>query len=78
LVNSSSHEVSGMRFSSSEEEERFTAGIFSKGLPCSKIGEHGQSEETSDRDPSRGGDPDGTDSGVKTPLGNEEPSLKAE
>jgi hypothetical protein len=41
LSNSSSHEVSGMRSSSSEDEERTTIGAFPEEPPCSNTGELG-------------------------------------
>jgi hypothetical protein len=41
-------------------------------------GEWQQCEETSDEDPGGGRDPDGADGGVKTLLGDEEPSLEGE
>jgi hypothetical protein len=78
LANSSSHEVSGRRPSSSEEEDRSTTRTFSYGLPCSNIVEQGQREKISDGDPSGGGDPDSAGGGVKPPLGDEEPSLEGE
>jgi hypothetical protein len=77
LTISSSHEVSGMRFSSSEEE-RFTTGIFLEGLPYSRTGEQGRHEETSDGDPGGGGDPDDTGGGVEPSLDDEKPSLEGQ
>jgi hypothetical protein len=76
FVNFSSHEVSGMRYSSSEEIS--TTRILSEGLPCSKTGEHRRWEETSDGDPGGDGDPDGVGDGVEILLGEEEPSLEGE
>jgi hypothetical protein len=67
-----------MRPSSSEDEERSTTRTFSEGPPCSSTSEQWQHEETSDGDPSGGGDLDGTDGGVETLFGEEDPSLKLE
>jgi hypothetical protein len=78
LANSSSHEVSGMRPFSSEDEDRSTIGTISKGPPCSNTGEQGQREEISDGGPSGGEDLDGAGEGVEPPLGDEEPSLEGE
>jgi hypothetical protein len=46
--------------------------------PAHKTGEWWRHEETSGGDPGDGGDPDSADSGVKTLLSEEEPSLKGE
>jgi hypothetical protein len=78
LANSLSHEVSGMRPSSSEDEDRSTTRTFSQGPSFSNTGEQGRREEISDGDPSGGGDPDSTDSGIEPLLGEEEPSLEGE
>jgi hypothetical protein len=78
MANSSSHEVSGIIPSSSNDEDRSTIGIFSEGPPYSNTGEQGRREEISDGDPNGNEDPDGTDSGVEPPLGDEEPSLEGE
>jgi hypothetical protein len=78
LVNSASHEVSWMRPSSSEDEERSTTGAFPEGPPYSNIGECGRREETSDGDPSSGGDPEGAGGGVGALLGDGLPSLEGE
>jgi hypothetical protein len=78
LTNSLSRDVSGMRPSSSEDEDRSTTGTFSKGSPCSNINEQGRREEISDRDPGGGGDPDSVSGGVEPPLGEEESSLDGE
>jgi hypothetical protein len=67
-----------MIFSSSEEEERSTTGIFLEGPPCSKTGEQWRCEETSDGDPGGSEDPDGADGSVNTLLDDEEPSLEGE
>jgi hypothetical protein len=60
-------EVSTMGPFTSEEEH-----------PCSNTGERGRCEETSDRDLSDGGDPDGTNGGVLVSLGDGLPSLEGE
>jgi hypothetical protein len=78
LANSSSHEVSGLRPSSSEDEERSTIGVFLEEPPCSNTGERGWSEETSDRDPSGGDDPEGASGGVGALPGDGLPSLEGE
>jgi hypothetical protein len=61
-------EVSGMRSSSSEDEDRSTTGAFLEGPPYSNTGKQGWREETSEGDPGGGGDPDGADSGVLASL----------
>jgi hypothetical protein len=45
-------------------EEGSIIGVFPEALPCSKTGEQGRRDETSDGDPGGGGDPDGTGGGV--------------
>jgi hypothetical protein len=77
-VNSSSREVSGMRPSSSEDEDRSTTGTFSEGLSCSNTGEQGWCEEISDGDPGGGGDQHSTNGGIDLPLSEKEPSLEGE
>jgi hypothetical protein len=77
-MNSSSHEVLGVRLSSSEDEDRSTTRTFSKGPPCSNTGEQGWREKTSDGDPGGGGDLDSANGGIELPLGEEEPSLEGE
>jgi hypothetical protein len=78
LTNSLSRDVSRMRPSSSEDEDRSTTGTFSKGSPCSNIDEQGRREEISDGDPGGGGDPDSAGGGIEPPLSEEEPSLEGE
>jgi hypothetical protein len=39
-----------MGFSSSEDKDRSTTGVFSEGPPCSNTGERGRREDTSDGD----------------------------
>jgi hypothetical protein len=75
-VNSSSHEVSGMRPSSSKDEDRSTTGTFLEGLSCSNTGEQGRREEISDGDPGGSGDLDSGGGCVEPPLGEEEPSME--
>jgi hypothetical protein len=67
-----------MRSYSSEDEDRFTTGAFSEGPPCSNTGERGWREDTSDGDPSGGGDPDDIGGGVLVALGEEFPSAEGE
>jgi hypothetical protein len=74
LVNSSSHEESGKRSSSSKD--RSTTEILFDGPPCSNTSECRWRDETSGRDPSVGGDTDGDNDGVEMLLGEEEPSLE--
>jgi hypothetical protein len=78
LANSSSCEVSEMRHSSSEDEERSTTRAFLEESPCSNIGERGWREETSSGDPSGGGDPEGAGGGVGASLAAGLPSLLGE
>jgi hypothetical protein len=78
LLNSSSREVSGMRPSSSYDEERSTTGTFSKGPPRSNTGKQGLHEEISNGDPDGGGDPHSTSGGVEQLLSEEEPSFEGE
>jgi hypothetical protein len=78
LVNSSPREVSGMRASSSEDEDRSTTRTFSKGPPCLNTGEQGWREKIFVGHPGGDGDPDSVDGGVETPLHEEEPSLEGE
>jgi hypothetical protein len=70
--------MSGMRHSSSEDEDRSTTRTFSEGPPCSNIGENGRCEQISNGDPGGGGDQDGTGGGDEPPLSEEEPSLEGE
>jgi hypothetical protein len=63
---------------SSEDEDKSTTGAFSEGPPCSNTGERGRQEDTSDRDPSSGGDPDGAGGGVLASLDGGLPSTKGE
>jgi hypothetical protein len=67
-----------MKFSSSEDEERSIIGVFSEVLPCSNTGEQGRHDETSDRDPGGGRDPDGASDGVLASLGRGLPSAEGE
>jgi hypothetical protein len=69
LASSAPREVSTMKFSSSEDEERSIIGAFLEALPCSNTGEQGQRDETSDRDLGGGEDPNGTGDGVLLSLG---------
>jgi hypothetical protein len=78
LVKSSSRETSAMRFSSSEDEERSTTGVFTEDPPCSHTCERGQREETSGGDFSGGGDLEGVSGGVLAPLDDGVPSLEGE
>jgi hypothetical protein len=78
LTNSSSRDVSGMRPSSFEDENRSTTGTFSEGPSCSNTDEQWWHEEVSHRDPGGGGDPDSADGGIEPSLGEEEPSLEGE
>jgi hypothetical protein len=78
LADSSSHKMSGMIPSSSEDEDKSTTGTFSEGPPCSNTGERGRHEEISDGDAGGDGDPDGVSGGIEPPLGEEEPSLEGE
>jgi hypothetical protein len=71
-------EVSTMGPFTSEDEDRLITGAFSEEHPCSNTGERGRCEETSDRDLSDGGDPDGTNGGVLVSLGDGLPSLEGE
>jgi hypothetical protein len=64
--------------SSSEDEERSTAGVFPEDPPCSNTDERGQSEETSGGDFSGGSDPEGDGGGVLALLGEELLSLEGE
>jgi hypothetical protein len=78
LANFSSHEISGMRPSTSEDEERSTTGAFLEGPPGSNTGERGWRDETSDGDPNSGGDSKGADGGVGALLDDGLPSLEGE
>jgi hypothetical protein len=78
LVNASFHETSAMRSPSSEDEERSTTGAFSEDPLCSHVGERGQREETSGRDVSGDGGPDGAGGGVLALSGDGIPSLEGE
>jgi hypothetical protein len=78
LANSSSCEVSRMRPSSSEDEDRSTDGTFSERPPYSNTGEQGRRKKISNRVLGGGGDPDNTGGGVEPPLGEEEPSLEGD
>jgi hypothetical protein len=78
LANSSSREISTMRSPSSKDEERFTTGVFPEDPPCSHTSERGQREETSSRDISDGGDPEGAGGGVLAPSDDGLPSLEGE
>jgi hypothetical protein len=78
LMNSSSHEVSGMRPYSFEDKERSSTGAFLEEFPCSNTGECGLRKETSGGDSSGGGDPEGADGGVGASLSTGLPSLEGE
>jgi hypothetical protein len=47
-----------------------------RGTPYSNTGEHGRCEETSNGDPSGGGDPEGADGGIGALLRDGLPSLE--
>jgi hypothetical protein len=67
------------RKKSSSSEDRSTTGILSEGSPGSNTGEGGCRDETSDGEPSGGGDPDGDGGGIELRLlGQEEPSFEGE
>jgi hypothetical protein len=78
LVSFTSREVSTMKFSSSEDEERSIIGVFPEALPCSNTGEQGRHDDTSNGDPGGGGDLDGTSGGVLTSPGRGLPSVEGE
>jgi hypothetical protein len=67
-----------MKFSSSKDEERSIKGVFPEAFPYSNTGEQGRRDETSDGDPSSGGDLDGVGGGVLTSLGRRLPSAEGE
>jgi hypothetical protein len=67
-----------MRSSSSEDEDRSITEAFPEGPPSMNTDERGRHEETSDKDPGAGRDPDGTSSGVLSSLGDGLPSLEGE
>jgi hypothetical protein len=59
-------------------EEGLIIGVFPEALPCSNIGEQGWRGETTDGDPSGGGDPDGVGGGVSASSGKGLPSTEGE
>jgi hypothetical protein len=67
-----------MKFSSSEDKERSIIGSFLEEPPCSNTSEQGRRDKISDRDLDGGGDPDGTDGGVLTSLGEGLLSMEGE
>jgi hypothetical protein len=72
LANSSSREVS------TTSEEGSLTRVVPKALSCSNIGERRRRDETSDRDPGGGGDPDGAGGGVFASSGRGFPSAEGE
>jgi hypothetical protein len=77
-ANSKSQEVSAMKFSSSEDEDKSITGDFLEGPPFSNTGERGQREKISDGDSDDDGDLDGVGGGVLASLGEGPPSAEAE
>jgi hypothetical protein len=78
LSSSTSREVTTMKFSSSDDEERSIIGVVPEALPCSNIGEQGRRDETFDGDPGGGGDPDDTDGRVLASSGRRLSSAERE
>jgi hypothetical protein len=78
LANSTSCEVSVMKSSSSEDEDRSIIGTFPEGPPCSNTSERGRHEEISDWDLGGDGDSDGASGGVLVSLGDGLPSVEGE
>jgi hypothetical protein len=59
-------------------EEGSSIGVFPEALPCSNTNELGRRDETTDRDPGGGGEPDGTGGGVSASSSKGLPSMEGE
>jgi hypothetical protein len=78
LANSSSHEISGMRPSTSEDEERFITGAFLKGSLAQTPVSLGSVRRPSTGTPAMVVNLEGVGDGVGAPLGDGLPSLVGE